>query len=87
MTIDNYQIETDWQQFPGLSEIEDGHLEQLSRREIGLLVYQMAVIRIFEEWLLENESLAHGPIHSSIGQEAVAVGAVAGLQHLSLIHI
>ncbi|GIS89810.1 hypothetical protein CM1200mP19_1410 [bacterium] len=85
MTIDNYQIETDWQQFPGLSEIEDGHLEQLSRREIGLLVYQMAVIRIFEEWLLENESLAHGPIHSSIGQEAVAVGAVAGLQHQDTI--
>ena len=85
MTIDNYQIETDWQQFPGLSGIEDGHLEQLSRREIGLLLYQMAVIRIFEEWLLENESLAHGPIHSSIGQEAVAVGAVAGLQHQDTI--
>ncbi|MBN78716.1 MAG: hypothetical protein CMJ70_01140, partial [Planctomycetaceae bacterium] len=85
MTIDDHQVEGYWKQFPGLTGIKDGSLEQLSSREVGLLVYQMAVIRLFEEWLLQHESLAHGPIHSSIGQEAVAVGAIAGLERQDTI--
>ena len=38
------------------------------------------MIRRAEEWLLENEELVHGPVHSSIGQEAVAVGTTAALR-------
>ncbi len=50
------------------------------RRGLALLYLQLAVIRRFERWLLDHETLVHGPLHASIGQEAVAVGAIAGLR-------
>ena len=43
------------------------------------------MIRRAEEWLLENEELVHGPVHSSIGQEAVAVGTMAALREGDMI--
>lgn len=49
------------------------------RRQLCLALLQLETIRRFEQWLVDHESLVHGPVHSSIGQEAVAVGAVAGL--------
>ena len=58
-------VDSDWQ-------IED-------RRSSGLILLQLETIRLFERWLLDHEDLVHGPIHSSIGQEAVAVGACAAL--------
>ena len=56
----------------------------------------LEIIRQFEQILLDVvQPMVHGPIHSSIGQEAVAVGAAMALEtndkitstHLSLIHI
>ena len=46
------------------------------------MAQQMFLIRCFEQRLLElqERELVHGPVHSSIGQEAVAVGAVAALR-------
>lgn len=46
------------------------------------MLYQMYLVRAFEMQLLrlKNEKLVHGPVHTSIGQEAVAVGAMAGLR-------
>lgn len=45
------------------------------------LLHRMQLIRAFEETVLElaGEGLVHGPVHSSIGQEGSAVGAVASL--------
>ena len=54
--------------------------EQDERRHGGLVLLQLETIRQFEQWLVDHELLVHGPVHSSIGQEAVAVGAVAGLE-------
>ncbi len=59
--------ESDW------SEIEPaGHLRMLE---------QMFLIRDFEQKLLDlaKEGVLHGPAHSSIGQEAVAVGCMSML--------
>jgi 2-oxoisovalerate dehydrogenase E1 component len=50
------------------------------RRSLSLMYLQLAVIRLFERWLLDHESLVHGPVHASIGQEAVAVGVAAALR-------
>ncbi len=75
----------DWNLFPGLVEIRDPLIAQTTGREAALLLFQMATIRSFEQWLLDNEELAHGPVHSSIGQEAVAVGAIAGLSRSDCI--
>ena len=46
------------------------------------MLQQLYLIRTFETTLLElkDEGLVHGPVHSSVGQEAVAVGAMAALR-------
>lgn len=45
------------------------------------MLQQMLLIRAFEEKLLElkDEGLINGPVHTSIGQEAVAVGAATAV--------
>ena len=48
-------------------------------KDAARLLFELEVIRRSEEWLLEHEALVHGPVHSSIGQEAVAVGTIAAL--------
>ena len=47
---------------------------------LGML-HHLNLIRAFEEAVLDlaSEQLVHGPAHSSIGQEGVAVGAMTGL--------
>lgn len=46
------------------------------------LLFQLYLVRRFEQNLLElkKNNLIHGPVHTSIGQEAVAVGAMAALR-------
>jgi 2-oxoisovalerate dehydrogenase E1 component len=46
------------------------------------LLFQMYLVRRFEQNLLElkKNNLIHGPVHTSIGQEAVAVGTMAALR-------
>ncbi|XKH55126.1 MFS transporter (plasmid) [Citricoccus nitrophenolicus] len=46
------------------------------------MLVQMHTVRIFEEVVLQlaGEGLVHGPAHSSIGQEAAAVGSVLALR-------
>jgi hypothetical protein len=55
--------------------------------ELLRMHYHLHVIRAFEETVLEFEKLglAHGPVHSSIGQEAGAVGAMALLNSGDMI--
>jgi 2-oxoisovalerate dehydrogenase E1 component len=68
-----------WQSYPNLSEVS-ASTDGLSPESGASMLYQLLLIRAFEQWLVDNETLVHGPLHSSIGQEAVAVGAVAALQ-------
>ena len=46
------------------------------------MLQQLYLIRAFEMKLLKlkNEDLIHGPVHTSVGQEAVAVGVMAALR-------
>ncbi len=46
------------------------------------MLFQLYLVRAFETKLLElkKEGLVHGPVHVSIGQEAVAVGTMAGIR-------
>lgn len=48
---------------------------------LATMLGQLHLIRAFEEAALElaGESLVHGPVHSSIGQEGGAVGSIVGL--------
>lgn len=68
-----------WRSFPNLSEVSPS-TEGLTPEAAGSMLYQLLLIRAFEQWLVDNETLVHGPLHSSIGQEAVAVGAIAALE-------
>lgn len=51
------------------------------------ILQHMHIIRAFEEALIEldNQGLVHGPVHTSIGQEAGAVGSIALLHSGDLI--
>jgi 2-oxoisovalerate dehydrogenase E1 component len=75
-----------------LDEFPENILRVERPSELGLtpadgarLLLELEVIRRAEEWLLENEELVHGPVHSSIGQEAVAVGTTAALHDGDMI--
>lgn len=54
----------------------------LESREAARLLFHMCVIRNFENTLLQlqGEGVFEGPLHTSIGQEAVAVGAMMALE-------
>jgi 2-oxoisovalerate dehydrogenase E1 component len=67
--------------YPNIFQVDAGDPtpQNLDRRSASLLLLQLQTIRMFERWLLDNEQLVHGPLHSSIGEEAVAVGACAAL--------
>jgi 2-oxoisovalerate dehydrogenase E1 component len=61
-------------------EIPPGQLAATPRRTLALGLFMLHVIRQFERWLLDHADLVHGPLHSSIGQEAVAVGTALALE-------
>lgn len=46
------------------------------------MLHQMQIIRAFEEKILElkDDGLVNGPVHTSVGQEAVAVGAALAVR-------
>lgn len=73
------QQDLPWRAYPNISEAT-ASLAGLTTDVAASMVYQLLLIRSFEQWLVDNETLVHGPLHSSIGQEAVAVGAVAALE-------
>ena len=64
--------------YPNITKITADHAywQSQSRPQLVWGYFCLEVIRRFEQALLERdvERLVHGPIHSSIGQEAVAVG-------------
>ena len=68
-----------WESYPNLIRV-DATVEGLGKAEAQVMLYELALIRRLEQWLVDHESLVHGPVHSSIGQEAVAIGAIAALK-------
>jgi pyruvate dehydrogenase E1 component alpha subunit len=61
---------------------QHGRIEAIDREELLRLLYQMILIRRFEEKCAESYSLGKigGFCHLYIGQEAVAVGAISALR-------
>jgi 2-oxoisovalerate dehydrogenase E1 component len=49
------------------------------RLTVAMLVLLVETIRRAERWLLDNAGLVPGPLHSSIGQEAVAAGTALAM--------
>ena len=68
-----------WESYPNLMRV-DATVEGLDKGQAQVMLYELALIRRLEQWLVDHESLVHGPVHSSIGQEAVAIGAIAALK-------
>ncbi|MHC4253620.1 MAG: thiamine pyrophosphate-dependent dehydrogenase E1 component subunit alpha, partial [Planctomycetota bacterium] len=56
--------------------------EAESPGELRSMLLELHLIREFETKLIDlgNAGLVHGPVHTSVGQEAVAVGAMAALR-------
>lgn len=61
---------------------DDNDWAAIPRAELLAMYQHMAVIRAFEEKLLalKDDGLVNGPVHTSIGQEAVAVGAALAVR-------
>jgi len=67
-----------WQQLTATEADWDAAEPALLRR----MLHHMVLVRTFEEYVLDlaGAGLVHGPAHSSIGQEAGAVGSVLALR-------
>lgn len=61
-------------------EVTTEDWESTPRDVLGRALLILAVVRKLERWLVDHVDLVHGPLHSSIGQEAVAVGAALALE-------
>jgi 2-oxoisovalerate dehydrogenase E1 component len=61
-------------------ELAPDQLATTPTRTLGMALFVIHAIRLFERWLLDHADLVHGPLHSSIGQEAVAAGMALALE-------
>lgn len=63
-------------------EVSDSDWERVPTSRLVWMAELLILIRRFEETLidLKGKDLVHGPVHSSIGQEGVAVGAALALR-------
>lgn len=68
--------------YPNIRAVEatPDQLAATPKRTLGLALFVVATIRRSERWLLDHADLVHGPLHSSIGQEAVAAGTALALK-------
>lgn len=68
--------------YPNVRSVEPTAEEWAStpRDALGRALLVLVTIRLVEKWLVDHVDLVHGPLHSSIGQEAVAVGALLALE-------
>ena len=68
-------------------EPDDEDLESIGRLELLRMLNMIYLVREFEVRLLElkDEDLVHGPVHASIGQEAVAAGVASALCRRDLV--
>ena len=77
-TLKELEIDFDWKQLV----ITDKDWDTQVPAELRSMLFQLYLVRAFETKLLElkNEDFIHGPVHTSIGQEATAVGTMAALR-------
>ena len=70
--------------YPNIRRVtaDDDYWRRQSAEHLAWMLFLLETIRRFEPLLLQldEKKLLHGPLHSSIGQEAVAVGATMGLK-------
>jgi len=68
-------------------ESEQDDYQKAELRLLAGMMFQIFLIREFEQLLLKlhAEGCVHGPVHTSIGQEAIAAGAVAPLRPVDQI--
>jgi len=70
--------------YPNITRVQvgDDYRQRQDKVELAVALFLLQVIRDFETLLLEldKQKLIHGPLHSSIGSEAVAVGATLALR-------
>jgi 2-oxoisovalerate dehydrogenase E1 component len=66
-------------------ELAPGQIAATPKQTLALALFIVHAIRQFERWLLDHAELVHGPLHSSIGQEAVAAGMALGLERTDKI--
>jgi len=62
-------------------EVEPSDYKKIDARLLANMAFQIFLIREFENTLLKlsGEGCVHGPIHTSIGEEACAAGAMAAI--------
>ena len=60
---------------------DDADYRRLSLKQLANITFEMFLIREFEQTLLKlsADGCIHGPVHTSIGQEACAAGAMSAL--------
>lgn len=81
--LKSLKLDFDWK----LVKTNADDLENAERRTLLLMLLEMNLVRSFEKTLLrlKEENLVHGPVHASVGQEAVAVGAMHAIRPRDLI--
>lgn len=68
-------------------ETSDQDLQAISKTDISRMMMLLHLIREFETQLLvlKDADLVHGPVHASIGQEAVAVAVAVALRKSDMV--
>ena len=66
-----------WQEI----EPTDDDWQRIGKQELFRMLVHLHLVRVFEEVLLQvmGDDLINGPVHSSIGEEGSAIGAMAAL--------
>ncbi|NLD71846.1 MAG: MFS transporter, partial [Chloroflexi bacterium] len=67
--------------------VDDEDLLGIGRSDLARMAFLLYLVRDFETQVLEfkDVDLVHGPAHTSVGEEAVAVGVAAALRKSDLI--
>jgi 2-oxoisovalerate dehydrogenase E1 component len=68
--------------YPNILRVEPGavDLTAVLPTTLAMALFLIETVRRFERWLLDNAGLVPGPLHSSIGQEAVAAGMALAME-------
>jgi len=68
-------------------EVDENDLRGIDRAELERMTFLLYLVRDFETAVLDlkDADLIHGPAHTSVGQEAVAVGMAAALRKADMV--
>jgi 2-oxoisovalerate dehydrogenase E1 component len=82
-SLQDLKMDFDWK----FLKVSPEDLKHQDRGTLLLMLQQIYLIRRFESLLLQlkKKDLIHGPVHTSMGQEAVAVGAIGAIRSTDVI--